>query len=588
MDGLSIFAVCAELQCLVGGKVAKIQQPERETLLFTMRAGGSNERLLLCAHPQNTRVQLTDAVFTNPSDAPMFCMLLRKHVGNAVVQSIEQINLDRVLRITFLAKDELGDPATLSLMIEMMGKHSNIIFVNEKGTILECARHVTASMSSMRIVLPGAVYEPPPSQDKINPFEAGEEAFREAISGTGSVHKLLAGRFFGLSIDCARQMVAKWAGENEIQAQSLQEAERGALARFLFRFYAALREGHVQPTLVLNDTKSPVSLYPFEPSFPERYLKPMPSMSVALDALYSERDHMESLRRRSASLNRILQNHLERCYKKLAVFEQALQSEEDLEELRLYGELLSAQAYAMQRGLQSAKLINYYLDPPAECLIPLDEKISPQENAQRYFKRYQKGKAAKQLAAEQKRQTESEIAYLEGQLNNLAQCSADVELAEIREEMIREGYIRPEAGKQKRQKTLASQPLHVYSSDGCDIYIGKNNQQNDALTLHFAKGNDYWLHTKNIPGSHVLIRPKEEAVSEQALREAAMLAAYFSKARASSSVPVDYCLRKYVKKPAGARPGMVIYTNQRTLFATPEEMLVKQILEQGVKGAANK
>ncbi len=581
MDGLSLLAVTHELQVLVNGKVDKIQQPERDTILLTIRAGGSNYRLLLCAHPENGRVQLTETSYTNPPEPPTFCMLLRKRLTGGRLASVTQPGLDRVLLLSFEARDELGDSVTLQLVVELMGKYSNICFLNQNGQILDCVRHVSAGMSSVRILLPGIIYAPPPKQDKLDPLQSGEEAFFSALSGRGGVHKLLCARFSGLSPECARQMAARWSGEAELHAETLSETDRRSFAKFLYGLYQGFARGAFQPTLVYNDYRDPVAFYAFEPSHGGERTAAFPSMSTALDSFYAQRDILERFRRRSASLQRTLQNHLERNYKKQAVFETALNQNEDLEALRLNGELLIAHAHQLKRGMQQARLLNYYLDPPQETAVPLDEKLSPQENAQRYFKRYQKGKAAKALAAEQLRQTQEETAYLEGQLDNLNKCETDVELIEIREELVREGYMKPESSKIKTPKHAPSKPMRVRSSDGLEILIGRNNQQNDTLTLRIAQSEDLWLHTKNIPGSHVIVKSEGE-VPETTLYEAAMLAAYYSKGRTSSSVPVDYCLRKYVKKPGGAKPGMVIYTTNRTLYITPDEAVVKK-LEQNAE-----
>ncbi|MEL7603448.1 MAG: NFACT RNA binding domain-containing protein [Bacillota bacterium] len=576
MDGLSLLAVSTELSALIGGKVDKIQQPERDTLIFTIRAGGSNYRLLLCAHPENGRVQLTEASYPNPPEPPAFCMLLRKRLTGGRIHSVEQPSLDRVLVMEIEARDELGDTVLLKLVTEVMGKHSNICFLSQNDTILDCARHVGAGMSSVRMLLPGIIYTPPPPQVKLNPLLSDEEDFYCALEGRGAVHKLLSGKFFGLSPDCARQMASRWSGEAELDAQALSDTDRRAFARFVYRLYRSFSEGQFSPTIIYNDLKEPVAVYPFTPACAPQGCVQASTMSVALDSFYAERDKLERFRRRSVSAQRVLQNHLERCYKRLAVAEQALNQDENLELLRLNGELILANAHSLSRGMQAARLMNYYLDPPAESVVELDERLSPQENAQRYFKRYQKGKAARALAAEQKEKALEEIEYLEGQQDNLDKCATDEELAEIRDELVREGYLKPENSRVKPQKHAPSKPLSLRSSDGFEIYIGRNNQQNDALTLRFARPEDWWLHTKNIPGSHVIVRGDGE-LPETTLREAAMLAAYYSKARASASVPVDYCMRKYVKKPAGARPGMVIYTTNRTVYVTPDEAAVKRM-----------
>lgn len=574
MDGLSLLAVSTELQTLIGGKVDKIQQPERDTLILTIRAGGSNYRLLLCAHPENGRIQLTQTSYPNPPEPPAFCMLLRKRLTGGRVHSVKQPSLDRVLVIEIEARDELGDTVLLKLVTEVMGKHSNICFLSQSETILDCARHVGAGMSSVRMLLPGIVYTPPPPQDKINPLLASEEDFNTALEERGAIHKLLSGKFFGLSPDCARQMASRWSGEAELDASALSDTDRRSFARFVHGLYRSFAQGQFSPTIVYNGVKEPVAVYAFTPACALQSCLQVKTMSAALDVFYAERDKLERFRRRSVSAQRVIQNHLERCYKRLTVAEQALNQDDDLERLRLNGEMILSSAYSLARGMQAAKLMNYYLDPPAECVVELDERLSPQENAQRYFKRYQKGKAARALASDQREKALEEIAYLEGQQDNLDKCTSDGELAEIREELVREGYLKPENSRVKPQKHAPSKPLSIRSSDGLEIYVGRNNQQNDALTLHFARPEDWWFHTKNIPGSHVIVRCEGD-LPETTLREAAMLAAFYSKARASASVPVDYCLRKFVKKPAGARPGMVIYTINRTVYVTPDEAAVK-------------
>lgn len=577
MDGLTLFAVKTELRALIGGRVDKIQQPELDTLVFTIRAGGSNYRLLLCSHPENGRAQLTNAAFSNPQEAPAFCMLLRKRLHGARVLHVEQPNLDRLLVIEFDARDELGDPVRLTLIIELMGKYSNICFIGEDGTLIDSIKHVGASMSSVRILLPGVQYAFPPSQDKRNPLDVDEGGFYQAIQAPGVLYKLLSRTLFGLSPDCAKQIVAKWAGEDELSAEALSDKEKLAFARYLHNLYGAFANGQFTPTIVYSALGEPAAIYPFEPCAPKEQCKTYAGMSEALNVYYEGRDAAERVRRRSASLQKKLQNGLERCYKKLAVYEQARSQGEDLERLRLYGELLTANAHGIARGMRAAKVQNYYLDPPEEVVIELDERMNPQQNAQRYFKRYQKGKAAKALAVKQCEETRAEIEYLEGQLDNIRKCTTDIELIEIKDELVREGYSKPESKKGAQKRHAPSKPMHLRSSEGYDIYVGRNNAQNDALTLRFAQSEDMWLHTKNIPGSHVIIQSKGGEIPEQTLREAAMLAAYYSRAKASASVPVDYCARKFVKKPSGARPGMVIYSTNRTLFVTPDEEQIKKL-----------
>jgi len=572
MDGLTLMASVHELQSLCGGKVNKVYQPEPRTLVLEIRAERENFKLLLCAHPENGRAHITQMRFINPPDAPAFCMLLRKRLIGGRVRTITQPGLDRILKIEFETRNDLEDTVFFTLIVELMGKHSNITLVDADYNILDCIHHVGAQMSSVRMLLPGIPYSMPPAQDKMDPRKAGADDFYSVLTQSGQPNRLLSQAFSGLSPAIAQQLILCALPDGACST----EAEKHKLAAWLHTFYAHAAEGRFSPTLVTNAFAETVNVYPFTPSIDPAFLQPVRSMGEALDLYYEQRDTQDRLRRNSASLQRTLQNTLERCYHKLEAFENALSQQNKLDQWRLYGELLSANVHRLQRGMKFARVENYYLDPPDFINIPLDERLSPQENAQQYFKKYQKGKAAKALAGEQKRQTLEEIAYLEGQLDNIGKCALDAELNEIRNELEQEGYVKRKQTRMKMPKQPPSKPMRFVSSDGIDIYVGKNNQQNDALTLRFASSDNFWLHTKNIPGSHVIIRYEGEPPKETIL-EAALLAAYYSKARLSASVSVDYCPRKNVKKPSGAKPGMVIYDNYHTAVVTPEEADVKAL-----------
>ncbi|MDR1620679.1 MAG: NFACT family protein, partial [Clostridiales bacterium] len=442
MDGLSLYAAGYELKPLIGGRIVKIQQPARDTVILTVRVASENHKLLLSAHPENGRAHLTQLHYPNPMEAPAFCMLLRKRLTGGRVVSVTQPHTDRILEIEIESRDELGDPTRQRLIIELMGRHSNIIFVNADGVILDCARHVNAVMSSVRLLLPGAAYIPAPTQQKLNPLLTDEAQVLHILGGAGDAHEALYKNLFGVSPHCARQLVIRWSGEYETKIETLREAEKQGLARYLFGTFQNLSKGIFTPAMVLDDKGEPVAYYAF-PIAPAGNVVPIPTMRALLDAFYAGKDQADRIRRSGVSLSRILQNHLSRCHNKLAVYEQAANAGEDLEKLRLYGELLTANAYALSRGLKNARLMNYYLEPPQECVAPLDERLSPQENAQRYFKRYQKGKQAKEMARQQKEQTLAEIAYLEGQLDNLNKCRTDQEISEIRDELEQGGYTRP-------------------------------------------------------------------------------------------------------------------------------------------------
>lgn len=574
MDGLNLHASVIEMQrLLVGGKIDKVQQPERDELLLGVHTNCGNYKLLLSASAANTRAHLTEVKRTNPADAPMFCMLLRKRILGGKIISVDQPNMDRVLVLTIEAQNDLGDLVPYRLIAEIMGKHSDVVLVNEKGMIVDAIRHVGVGMSNVRLLLPGVQYELPPQQEKMDPLTAEKEEFARVLSQGGRIDKRLSGSFFGLAPSMAAALAARVTEETACEA--LSDFARAALADSLFSFYRAFAEGVFAPTLALNEFDEPVGVYPFVPKGVKSC--PAESIGAAYDAFCAQHDIYERMQRHGASVRKVLQNNIERCEKKLALYADAMNATESMERNRLYGELLTANLHSAKQNGTVAAVLNYYLDPPKLIEIPLDARFSVGDNAQRYFKKYQKQKAARDMAGAQREQTLEELAYLEGQLDNLSKCAGDAELAELVEELWEQGYLKREKGAKKPQKHAASKPMCFASTDGCArIYVGKNNKQNDALTLRFAEGGDIWMHTKNIPGSHVIIKCEGEP-SEQTLLEAATLAAYYSRARGSENVPVDYTPRKYVKKPAGAKPGMVIYTTNRTAYVTPEEARVKAL-----------
>ncbi len=571
MDGLTLMAVRRELSDkLTGGRIEKITQPEKYELIFQIHGRDGGHRLLFSAAPENARVQLTKAARQNPLDAPPLLMLLRKRLTGGRILSFEQPNLDRVLHMRVSAVNELGDPVLYTLTAEIMGRHSNVILWNEAGVIVECLKHVTTLVSSVRQVLPGLAYAPPPAQQKRDPLLSSEADFAEALNAPQKPERALVERFSGVSPKVARAILEGLSPDGVIIAAP------ELLARPVYKFFQALGRGEFAPTLV-TDGAAPLEVYPFDPKhIGPAYKRAFGSFQEALDAFYERRDERERMQKRTASLNKLLQNALERCEKKLAIQRDILLAEADREKLRLYGELITANLHALKERQDKALLLNYYDN--TEVLVPLDPTKPPSKNAQAYFKKYEKAKAAYEIARVQVEKLGEERAYLEGQIGNVEHCSSEAEAAEIREELTALGYARPQRGAKpgkKKQKAALSKPLHFISGDGLDIYVGKNNRQNDELTLRFASGDDLWLHTKDIAGSHVIV--KAHSVPEATLREAANLAAYYSRAKHSAQVPVDYALRKYVKKPAGALPGKVIYANNKTLFVTPNEKMALEM-----------
>lgn len=577
MDGLSLYSAMNELnKRLAGGKIDKIQQTDKEELLLMVRSLGQTYRLLINASAADNRVQLTELKKQAPSEAPMFCMLLRKRIAGGKIVRFEQERLDRVLKISIETYNDLGDLSEFALYCELMGKHSNIILVNEKGVIVDAIKHVGLGMSSVRFVMPGLEYSAPPAQDKQDPSKASAGDFSMAMCMVGmGIAKALSNAFFGLSPAVAAQLVARYTDKTE--CTQLSEAEREELASRLVGFYADMAQGKEKASAVLNALGETEAVYPFAIS--GSGIKLYDSIGEALDSLYINSDRREWAKRHGASARKVLQNNIERCEKKLALYADALNSEEQMEKCRLYGELLTANLHSLKSGTDTAAVDNYYADPVERIAIPLDRQLTPGENAQRYYKKYQKLKAARDMAIVQREQTLSELNYLEGQLDNLTKCTAENELSELIEELKDQGYIKRDKGGKKKMKLAASKPMHFVSSTGADIYVGKNNRQNDELTLRFASPNDIWMHTKNIPGSHVIVKGANEQ-DTAAMTEAALLAAYYSRARGSENVAVDYTPRKYVKKPAGAKPGMVIYTTNKTAYVTPSEEAVAGLKER--------
>ena len=577
MDGLSLYSAMNELnKRLAGGKIDKIQQTDKEELLLMVRSLGQTYRLLINASAADNRVQLTELKKQAPSEAPMFCMLLRKRIAGGKIVRFEQERLDRVLKISIETYNDLGDLSVFALYCELMGKHSNIILVNEKGVIVDAIKHVGLGMSSVRFVMPGLEYSAPPAQDKQDPSKASVDDFSMAMCMVGmSIAKALSNAFFGLSPAVAAQLVARYTDKTE--CTQLSEAEREELAERLAAFYADMAQGKEKASAVLNALGETEAVYPF--AIAGGGIKLYDSIGEALDSLYINSDRREWAKRHGASARKVLQNNIERCEKKLALYADALNSGEQMEKCRLYGELLTANLHSLKSGTDTAAVDNYYADPVERIAIPLDRQLTPGENAQRYYKKYQKLKAARDMAIVQREQTLSELNYLEGQLDNLTKCTAENELSELIEELKDQGYIKRDKGGKKKMKLAASKPMHFVSSTGADIYVGKNNRQNDELTLHFASPNDIWMHTKNIPGSHVIVKGASEQ-DTATMTEAALLAAYYSRARGSENVAVDYTPRKYVKKPAGAKPGMVIYTTNKTAYVTPSEEAVAGLKER--------
>ncbi|WP_438433592.1 Rqc2 family fibronectin-binding protein [Gorillibacterium sp. sgz500922] len=599
LDGLVVRAIVHELQQLVGGRVSKIHQPTPHDIILQLRAASGNARLLLSANLTYPRVQLTDRQLPNPTEPPMFCMLLRKHCEGGVIEAVEQTGAERVIRIRIRQRDELGDISSKLILIEIMGRHSNIILLDPRtNTIMDGIHHVTPALSSYRVVMPGVAYTPPPEQDKRNPWETDKEAFLRAMQqeaaaaqagsdGAESVEpaslkaadweRALVARFSGMSPLAAREIVYRALQSATEQATSGDAGAALAALRPETLWPAfdgvmeELRANRYRPAIVRVEPSGKLAFSVIALTHLQGETEPFSSVSACLDRFYSEKAERDTVKQRTSDLSRLLTNEKHKNEKKLDKLEETLEEAKEADQLRVTGELLTSALHLIRKGDSRVEVVNYYDPEQKPLVIALDPLLTPSENSQRYFKKYAKAKNSLAVVEEQLRLTREEIVYLDNLLAQLSVASlADIE--EIREELIEQGYLRDRRKAVKKKKKDRPALSCYTSSEGVPIYVGKNNLQNEYLTNRLAKPGDTWLHTKDIPGSHVVIR--SDSFGEDTLLEAAQLAAYFSQARGSSSVPVDYTLIRHVRKPNGSKPGFVIYDRQKTLFATPDEALV--------------
>lgn len=597
LDGIVANNIALELkEKVLGSKITKIYQPEKDEILMHIRKTGTNYKLLFSANANYPRVHLTDVSRENPSNPPVFCMLLRKHIAGGKVLDVIFHDFERILTFNIESVNELGDLSIKRLIIEIMGRHSNIILVNENGKIIDSIKHVDSDMSRVREVMPAREYVLPPAQEKVNPLELDINNLIENASFSQlNIEKYLLNNIKGFSPFICKEICFRAGIDGKVFASDIPNNEIFT-SHLKYAIYETIQK-------IKNKVYTPCIVYnrytPFEENIiPSNNKEGIPldfhclpvsqyenvayfdSISLVLDVFYSKKDFYNKLHQKINSLTRVLDTHLERCRKKLAIQQDTLREVSDREKLKLYGELITAFIHSVPPNSKKVSLPNYYSEDNEYIDIVLNENKTPQENAQIYFKRYNKAKSTFHNVSRQLKGTIEELEYLESVLDLLSRCSTITEVEEIREELIEQGYIdikSKKANKFRKKETADSSPLHYKSSDGFDIYVGKNNKQNDFLTFKFSGSKDIWLHVRNIPGSHTIIKCHKKDVSESTLVEAATAAAWHSKALHSSNVPVDYTLVKHVKKPGSAKPGMVIYENFKTIFVTPDENLVKKM-----------
>lgn len=564
-DGLFTRAITEELSSLLkGGRISKIHQPYKNEIILVIRAKGKNHKLLLSVHPSYARAHLTHESYENPSEPPMFCMLLRKHLEGHILEDIRQIGLDRIIIFEIKGRNEIGDISYKQLIVEIMGRHSNIIVVDKsRNMILDSIKHISYAVNSHRAILPGQEYVAPPVQNKHNPLEATEEDVLRSIDfNAGKIDKQLVEQFAGLSPLLAKEIVHR-AGL----------ANRVTIPREFVAMMEKIKNKDYSPAITTKDNKE--SFYLFGLEHLHGSSKPFPSCSELLERYYFGKADRDRVKQQASDLERFIMNEKEKNVKKIKKLQATLRDAKNAETYQLYGELLTANIYAVSKGMKEIEVINYYDEDGGTVVIPLNPQKTAAENAQKFFTKYQKAKTAQVMASEQLEKAEEEVAYFDTLIQQVETASTK-DIAGIREELIEGGYLRDRQKKGNKKAKNDNPILDKYvASDGTEILVGKNNKQNDYLTNKLAGKDEIWLHTKDIPGSHVVIRSHEP--TEETILEAAQLAAYFSKARNSSSVPVDYTKIRHVKKPSGAKPGYVIYDNQQTVYVTPNEDTVMKL-----------
>ncbi len=583
-DAIAVRAICKEFsEKLTDAKVNQVYQPERDELALVVRTKTENLRVLLSASSANPRAHFTEHTKENPKSAPMFCMLLRKHLSGGRVVAVVQQGFERAIDFQIESYTELGDLTVKHLIIEIMGRHSNIILTDDNAKILDAIKHIDFTVSAVRQILPGMRYEGPPPQEKLNPLTVTEAEISAAIetSEEKTTDKLILNAFEGISPLVAREICYNVFDCTDYKTEHLTDALKTRLCNRINDVFAWIRAGEFSPCLISDMTKKPIEFcaLPIKQYGSAADVQYPGCMSAVIDGYYYIRDSAERQKQKSAALLKIISNNISRCAKKTVLLEKTVADAQNMDKYKLYGDLITANLYQIQNGDKQARVQNYYEEGMPEIVIALDSAISPQKNAQKYYKKYNKAKTALIEANKQLAIARDELVYLESveQACRMAQSQADLD--EIRAELATYGYImRVQKKKGKAQGQKMSEPLCFVSSDGFEIYCGKNNVQNDYLTLRFANNADLWFHTKNFPGSHTVIKlGVDKDVPERTLREAAIIAACHSSAKNSAQVPVDYTQIKNVKKPSGAKAGMVIYEVYNTVYVTPDMDLVEKL-----------
>lgn len=576
-DGITISCLKDELRTtLLNGRIYKIAQPETDELLLTIKTSNGQYRLVLSASASLPLVYLTDKNKPSPMTAPNFCMLLRKHIQNGRIVDISQPSLERIVEFTIEHLNEMGDLCQKKLIVELMGKHSNIIFCNQGGKIIDSIKHISSAVSSLREVLPGRDYFIPETTNKKNPLTTTKEEFFSLVYGQNSeCFKSLYMNYVGLSPFMANEICFRAGGNCDLSVAALTEADKENLYRSFDEMIGGIKKGNYSPRILYeNGAPKEYAVFPIS-SYSVENTKEISSVSTLLEQYYEEKNIVTRIRQKSVDLRKIVQTALERNVKKYDLQIRQMQDTEKREKYKVYGELLTAFGYGVEPGSKSVIVNNYYTGEDVE--IPLDPSFTVIENAKKYYDKYNKLKRTYEALSTLTIQVKDEIDHLESISNALDIALKEEDLIQIKEELIETGYIKRKGNSKKQRFT--SKPFHYISSDGYHIYVGKNNFQNEELTFKFATGNDWWFHAKGVPGSHVIVKSEGEEMPDRTFEEAGKLAAYYSKLRGQEKVEIDYIQKKQVKKPSGGKPGFVVYYTNYSLMIDSDISGIREVTE---------
>lgn len=577
-DGITIANVVKEMNdTIIGCRINKIAQPENDELILTIKGSCGQKRLFISADASLPLIYFTENNKPSPMTAPGFCMLLRKHLQNGRIVAVTQPGLERIIHIEIEHLDEMGDLCKKTLIVEIMGKHSNIIFCHADGTIIDSIKHVSGLVSSVREVLPGKPYFVAQTQDKLDALNtSATEWMTQVMCKPVAIYKAIYGSYTGISPIMAQEICYRCGVDGDASTASLTDAEKEKLYTTFSNLISQVQNGDFAPHIAYTGNHPvefaalPLTMY----ENTEDHLVSFDSMSLLLEHYYAEKNTLTRIRQKSADLRKIVQTALERNIKKYDLQLRQIKDTEKRDTYRIYGELLNTYGYGVEPGSKSMEALNYYTNEMVT--IPLDPDLTPQENAKKYFDKYGKLKRTYEALTELTKQVKDEIEHLESISTALDIALQEEDLVQIKEELTENGYIRRKGGSKKEK--ITSKPFHYISSDGFHMYVGKNNYQNDELTFKFATGNDWWFHAKNMPGSHVVVKSEgAEELPDRTFEEAGRLAAYYSKGREQEKVEIDYIQKKHVKKPAGAKPGFVVYYTNYSLMIDSDISNIRQL-----------